>query len=280
MAENNTFLEDIQEGLKMAVQPFQSDLNRKQKKADFIRQCIRCVGRDDFLSLDEMLKTRLCEEIKQDENLAGCSAVFDSLKTYANEKVELYRIQLIEDLERLCKEAGLDILVDFPKFTVLKGILGEIDFSGRCTRINKKVLKSIDPRRIVSKALQVKRELYDRPYDPQLFIDSIYQVYLDLVHKTKLNKGDTIPIQQFYLEYVISLQTKTFFQDMDKGKFKGYSLDQFSVDLYRYFSADIRGTSQGDKLQLSAGRNKSLWLMDSLGEAKQVTGISFHKSQE
>lgn len=277
MTQIDTFLENIQEDLKTMVQPYQRDLNLKQKKADFIKQCIRCADRDDFFRLDELLKTKLCEEIKQDEALEPCAAVFDSLKAYANEKVELYRIQLVEDLEQLCREADLDIQVDFPKFTVLKGINGEIDFSGRCTRINKKVLKSIDPRRIVTKVQQLKRELYDRPYDPQAFIDSVCQVYLDLVQKEKLKFGDTIPIQPFYLEYVMSLQTKTFFQDMNKGKFKGYGLDQFSVDFYRYFKAGTGGTSHGQKLQLSAGRDRPLWLMDSMGETKKVTGISFHK---
>ncbi len=281
MTESNTFLENIQEELKAVVQPYQRELNRKQKKADFIRQCIRSAGRDDFLSLDELLKTKICEEIIEEDPLEPCAGIFKSLKSYANEKVELYRIQLIEDLTRLFLEAELEIQVDFPKFTALKGINGEIDFSGRCTRINKTVLKSIDPRRIVTRVLQLKRALYDQPYDPQQFVDSMYQVYTDVVDKQSLKQGDTVSIQPFYLEYVISLQTKAFFQNMDKAKFKGYSLDKFSVDLYRYFTAGIGGTSSGYELRLSPGRNKSLWLMDSLGEAKQVTGISFYnpKSQ-
>ncbi|EMS78519.1 hypothetical protein Dpo_3c03460 [Desulfotignum phosphitoxidans DSM 13687] len=35
MPESNEFLEGIQEDLKQIVQPFQRDLNQKQKKADF-----------------------------------------------------------------------------------------------------------------------------------------------------------------------------------------------------------------------------------------------------
>lgn len=61
MTEINALLEGIQEDLKKIVQPYQSELNQKQKKADFIKQCIRSAGRDDFLSLDEILKTKLAE---------------------------------------------------------------------------------------------------------------------------------------------------------------------------------------------------------------------------
>lgn len=280
MTENTSFLETVQEDLKQIVQPYQRELNIKQKRADFIKQCIRCAGRDDFLQLDELLKTKIAQEIKADETLENCTPFFDSLGEYADERVEQYRIELVEDLTRLCREAELEIQVDFPKFTVLKGINGEIDFSARCTRINKKVLKSIDPRRILTAVSRLKHQLYDRPYDPQDFIDSLCRVYLDMMETDPSTFGNSVSIQKFYLAYVISLQNKTFFQNMDKGKFKGYSLDQFSVDIWRYFQSGIDGASQGYDLELTPGRNKSLWLIDSLGELRQITAISFHKKEE
>ena len=280
MTEQTEFLDDIQNDLKQIVQPYQRELNQRQKKADFIQLCIRCAGRDDFLRLDELLKSKPAKDICEDENLEGCTLVFESLGRYADEKVEQYRIKLIEDLTGLCTEAGLEIKIDFPKFSVLKGIDGEIDFAGRCTRINKKVLKSIDPRRILTAVQKWKQQLYDKPYDPVKFIDAICGVYLQIIEKENLPKSSSIPIQSFYLAYVISLQSKTFFQNMDKSKFKGYSLEQFSVDLWRYYKAGIPGSSQDYTLQLSPGRNKSLWLLDSQGELRQFTGISFHSPEE
>ncbi|MDY0223084.1 MAG: hypothetical protein RBR67_18290 [Desulfobacterium sp.] len=277
MSKTNEFLEEIQENLKQIVQPFQRELNQKQKKAEFLKQCIRCAGRNDFLRLDEMLKSKLAGDICQDEALDECRPIFESLGKYADEKVEQYRMELIEALEERGREAGLDIEVDFPRFTVLKGITGEIDFSSRTTRINKKVLKSIDPRRITALALRIKQQLYDRPYDPQEFIDALFKVYLEILEKEELPQGRPVPMQSFYLAYVISLQTKTFFQNMDKGKFKGYSLDQFSVDLWRYYQSGIDGTTDGYGMQLTPGRNWALWLLDSQGEVRQITSISFHK---
>lgn len=280
MTENSAFLDDIQDELKQIVQPYQRDLNQKQKKADFIKLCIRCAGRDDFLRLDELLKGKVARDIAEDDDLDGCDAIFESLGNYADEKVEQYRIELIDDLTRLCEEADLPLDMDFPRFSVLKGITGEIDFSARCTRINKKVLKSIDPRRILTAVQRFKQQLYGGTYDPQKFIDSLCKTYLDCLKKEKLSLGTSLPIQKFYLDHVISLQNKTFFVNMDKGKFKGYSLDQFSVDLWRYFQAGIGGTSQGYDLQLTPGRNGALWLIDSAGELRRMTAISFHDLQE
>jgi hypothetical protein len=279
MTNSETFLQDTQESLKQILQPYQKELNRKQRMADFVKQCIRCVDRDDFLVLDELLKSKMADHVEEEEELKECEDLFDRLKEYADEKVERYRIQFVEDLGNLAEEADLLMEIDFPRFSSLKGIDGEISFSKRTTTINKKVLKSIDPRRIIAAVLKVKRQLYDRPYDPQAFIDSLYQTYSGIIQKERLTLGNTVPMQRFYLEYVISLQSRVFFQNMDKAKFKGYSLEQFSVDLWRYFQAGIGGTSEGKVLQLRPGRNNSLWLIDSDGERRQITGIAFQEQE-
>ncbi len=65
------------------------------KKTDFITKCIRCAGRDDFLQLDELLKTKMAQEIKTDETLGNCAPIFETLGAYADEKVEQYRIGLV-----------------------------------------------------------------------------------------------------------------------------------------------------------------------------------------
>lgn len=181
---------------------------------------------------------------------------------------------------RLAAEADLPLELDFPRFGVLKGIEGEISFSNRTTTINKKVLKSIDPRRIVTAALRLKKQLYDGPFDPQAFIDGLAKTYETACRRDGIAPGHPVPIQPFYLDYVLSLQSKIFFGNMDKGKFRGYSIEQFGVDLWRYFEAGIGGTSDGRRLQLRAGRNNSLWLMDSDGERRQITAISFQGSKK
>ncbi len=87
--------------------------------------------------------------------------------------------------------------IDFPRFTVLKGITGEIDFASRATKINKKVLKSIDPRRIMAMVGRLKKQLYDKPYDPQAFIDGLCTVYLELLEKKIWPQAALFPCSNF-----------------------------------------------------------------------------------
>jgi hypothetical protein len=277
--ENETFLQDAQQQLNEILRPFQREVNQKQRLADFIKKCVRCVGRDDFLQLEELLNAKQAQQVEAEETLSGCLSLFSNLRKYVKERVEKYRFPFKADLKRLAEEADLPLEIDFPRFSVLKGIEGEISFSKRITTINNKVLKSIDPRRIVTAALRLKKQLYDRPFDPQTFIDGLYATYQAIYGKKKGKsaQGHPVPIQKFYLEYVISLQSKAFFSNMDKSKFRGYSLDQFSVDIWRCFNAKIGGTSNGMMMQLRPGRNNSLWLIDSDGERRQITTISFQE---
>lgn len=277
MADHEAFLEEVQEGLGELLKPYRQRLNKRQRMADFVQQCIRCAGRDDFFQLDELLRSKVAEEVAKEAGLKVGAGDLQRLREYAAEQVERYRVQFIEDLEAQAEEAELPLEIDFPRFSGLKGIEGEVDFAERKTVVNGKTLKSIDPRRIVAAVRKVKQQLYDRPYDPQAFIDGLYKIYDELIGKEGKTLGDAVPMQRFYLEQVISMQSRAFFQNMDKGRFKGYSLDQFAVDLWRYFEAGIGGTSDGCVLQLRPGRNNALWLIDSDGERRQITTIAFQE---
>jgi hypothetical protein len=279
MTNSEEILREAQDGLSELLKPYQQQLNQRLQMAEFVKKCILCAGRDDFLQLDELLRSKMAETVVAEEGLHGSGEIFERLRTFADDQVERYRIEFIEDLTARAAEAGLPLEVDFPRFTVMTGIEGNVDFGARRTTLNKKVIKSIDPRRIVAGALRIKRELYDSPYDPQAFIDSLYRTYSEMIGKEKSPLGQSVSLQRFYLDHVLSLQTKAFFQDMEKGKYRGYSLDQFAVDLWRYFQAGIGGTSQGLALVLRAGRSNALWLIDSDGQRRQFTGISFQERE-
>jgi hypothetical protein len=64
---------------------------------------------------------------------------------------------------------------------------------------------------------------------------------------------------------------------MAKGKFRGYDADQFAVDFWRYFSSGVTATSNGHILRLSPGRNNALWLIDTSGERRRISGLSFQR---
>ena len=273
------FLQDIQDGLNEVLKPYQQRLNQRQRLADFVKQCIQSAGRNDFFKLDEMLKSRMAEDVAKETGLKGSQDYLDQLRTYADKAVNAYRIEFIDDLTARATEADLPIDIHFPKFSSLKGIDGEVDFPGRKTVLNKKTLKSVDPQRIITAIKKVKAQLYDRPFNPQNFIDDLCAAYLKILKEKGKSPGDTLPLHEIYFEYVMSQQSKAFRQDMDKGKFRGYSLDQFAVDLWRYYQAKTGGTSDGQALQLGAGRNNALSLIDADGERRQFTTIAFHAQE-
>ncbi|MGA8165285.1 MAG: hypothetical protein WB791_09730 [Waddliaceae bacterium] len=277
LESNELELQDTKDQLQEIMKPFQQEQIRRQKKSDFLKKCVRSVEKNDFFQLDELLTSKLPQDILQDSHFAGCDSIFSQLRTFADEKIENYRVEFKGALLQLAEEAGLPLKVDIPRFSVLKGIEGKLDFSNRKTVINQVILKSIDPERIISAIVKMKRKLYDNTFEPQKFIDALLQCYKEILKESGQAAVNAVPILQLYNSYVWSLQSKSFFQNMDKGKFKGYSIEQFAVDLWRFFESDVSSAAGGYRIRLNPGRGKSLSLIDQDGEKRQITHASFVK---
>lgn len=274
----STEVESFRDRLQEVIKPYQQEQNQRQRKSDFLTKCIRCLEKNDFFQLEELLRSKQANEVLEDSSFKSCGSLFNQLLNYAEMQVDSHRVKIKETLLQLAEEAALPLEVDFPRFFVLKGIEGRLDFSTRSTVINQMTLKSMDPKRIISTAVKLKRSLYDSPFEPQAFIDGLLRCYQEILRKEGRGANDAVSIQQLYTDYVLSLQNKTFFLNMDKGKFKGYSLEQFSVDLWRYFKSNVSAAEGGFRIKLNSGRGKSFLLIDHDGEKRQITQAQFIKN--
>jgi hypothetical protein len=275
--ESENLLQVQQARLTDMLRPYQREVNRRQGIADFVNRCLRSANRDDFFQLYELLNSRTASEVEVEPGWEDAKEVFDQLRADATQKVERYQLRFLEDFTRLADEARLPLENDFPRLRLLKGIELEVVFAEKRTLLNGKPLQTVDPARLMRAVVALKRHLYDRPFDPQGFIDGLFAVYQEVNQAAGRGPGDAAPVQTIYVEYTLSLQSRSFFQDMAKGKFRGYDADQFAVDFWRYFSSDVSATSGGYVLRLSPGRNNALWLIDASGERRRISGLSFQR---
>ena len=275
--DNEAFLQEQQDRLNELLRPYQREVNRRQRIADFVTKCIRSAGRDDFFQLYELLHGKLATEAEAEVGDKALKAVFDALRHDVDQKVERYQLHFLEDFGKLVEDAGLPLENDFPRLRFLKGIELEMMFAEKRCVLNDKPLKTVDPARILRAVLALKRRLYDRPFAPQEFIDGLQAAYRKVNQADGRKDGEPAPILPVYMEYTLSQQPRSFFQDMAKGRFREYDADQFSVDFWRYFSSDVSSTSDGRTLRLTPGRNNALWLIDVSGEKRRITSLSFQE---
>ena len=274
--DNETFLQEQQDELSGMLRPYQSELRRRERLADFVNKCIRSAGRDDFFQLDELLNSRMAQDVEGEAGYEGVAEVFERLRRDAAAKINRYQVQFLEDFRRLVEEAELPLEDRFPRLTLLKGMELEIKFNEKQAVLNGKAIKTVDPQRIMRAVLQLKRRLYDRPFDAQEFIDRLYDACERVVNTEggSVAGGASLPL--VYREYTWSLQAQSFFQNMAKGRFREYDADQFAVDFWRYFSSDVVSTSKGRTPRLSTGRSAGMWVVDQLGEKRRYSLLSFH----
>ena len=177
------------------------------------------------------------------------------------------------------EEVGSPLENDFPRLRLLKGIGLEVVFAEKHTLLNGRPLKTVDPTLLVRAVVALQRHLYDCPFDGQSFIDGLCAVYQKVNQPSGRGVGGTAPIQTIYMEYPLSLPSRSFLQGMAEGKFRGYDAGQFAVDFWSYFSSDVAATSDGRVLRLSPGRNNALWPSDASGEGRRISGLSFQRGE-
>ena len=234
--DNETFLQEQQELMNGMLRPYQGELRRRERLADFVNKCIRSAGRDDFFQLDELLNSRMAADVEAEAGYEGIREIFERLREDTARKVENYQVQFLEDFTQLVEEAELPLENSFPRLTLLKGIDLEVKFNEKQVVLNSKVLKTVDPQRIMRAVLQLKRRLYDRPFNPQEFIDRLFTACEKVVATEGGSIRTGVSLPQVYREYTWSLQAQSFFQNMAKGRFREYDADQLAVDFWRYFS--------------------------------------------
>ena len=261
------------DGLNTLLKPYRSEWRRRERLSKFMEQCIRSARREDFFQVAELVSSRTAKKLVDDGYLSDAAAQLDALKRWSDDRITAYRTELLSDLTALAKDAGIPLTIDFPDFFCRKGIQGTIDFAKRTSTINGKTIKSVDPKRIVSLMVKCDRRLYGRPFHPQAFIDGLHATWASMK-----KSGTAVPIRDFYIQHVINQQSALFLQDMDKARYRGYSIDEFSIDLWRLASSPVSETSSGLTMELRSGRNASLWLLDQHGEKRKITSISFQKA--
>ena len=62
------------------LRPYQRELTRRQRLADFVNACIRSVGRDDFFTLYELLQSRACSEVEAEPGCEEARDIFNGLR--------------------------------------------------------------------------------------------------------------------------------------------------------------------------------------------------------
>jgi hypothetical protein len=62
-----SFLQENQDNLNNILRPFQQELNRGQRLADFIKTCVRCLDRNDYLQLEELLSSKIAQNVEDEE---------------------------------------------------------------------------------------------------------------------------------------------------------------------------------------------------------------------
>ena len=73
-------IECFKDQLQEITKPYREEQNRRQRRSDFLAKCVRCIEKNDFFQLDELLRSKQADDVLEDPNFKSCESIFNQLR--------------------------------------------------------------------------------------------------------------------------------------------------------------------------------------------------------
>lgn len=110
----------LKDQLQEIVKPYQQEQNRRQKKADFLKTCVKSIEKNDFFQLDELLNGKLAEEILKDPYFSFCHSLFNQIQEFSDNQIKNYQVQYKKTLLQMSE---IKVFLDLRGFVIIHYIL-------------------------------------------------------------------------------------------------------------------------------------------------------------
>jgi hypothetical protein len=190
-----------------------------------------------------------------------------------------------KELAKLLEKEGMTLLGRYPRLSV--GPYGiEVDFERGRARIlfGHDPIKDnlpLSPQRIVKELIALRKSMESR-WDPQKFIDRLFEAYLTVLKLKGRNLGERVPIMEVLQHLVFLLQGPNFKSDPRRENFRGFGRAQLAMMIYQARSSGVLARKRY-ALQLTTAtfdatrrRENFLWIPDNMrGEGSTYAFLSF-----
>lgn len=156
-----------------------------------------------------------------------------------------YRNTLINDLNELLKDKGLELKGNFPELKC--GVLTldfvtknevKIFFGPKISFLSR---SSVVPEEIANVILNLNKKFEEETILSDQFLKELLDGYSVVLKQRNLSFGTPVSIVQVMFEIAIKRQKAKFFTDPKRENFKSYSRVQFAYDLYKLKDRIIDG---------------------------------------
>jgi hypothetical protein len=196
-------------------------------------------------------------------------AQLNRTREYALEKAKLESRRYPKLFEEACQQANIPLdNSPHPRYTTDNYFIKiSIDETNQVAKIenheSELATLPMDIAAVIHTLIQERQRLFERPFEPQEFIERLYQDYNAILSVEKLANGDPVRIRSI---------TKR------RGKnIKGFRVDEFSVDLWRLSQHGITTTQNGYQLRFEQTKNINQGMLLPSGQG-YIGFIRFSKS--
>lgn len=179
----------------------------------------------------------------------------DELRAAYGRHITGLRMQFDKNFHSACDELNLkEVKGDSMSEFRIRGILSvKVNFKKNFAEIKtfarSKKLKSIDPVKVARESKHEVERLFQRPFEPKMFLTSLFEAY----QKLKTESKKDVLLKDVHRILWFERQKDSFFDTSDRTKIVPYPLDEFSVDLGKLMESKVQGLDNGYICRISLG---------------------------
>lgn len=195
------------------------------------------------LGKEKSITPKLVSALKKLSEMASVLEVESIVQERARHEQLHYR----ENLEGRFNAAGITFAGVFPDYLVREVINLQIDLQKGNSMLDGKRLGTLEPMRIVEQTEKRIRELLDRPFAGDAFLNSILSAYGEVLSSQGKGYGEYADIKS--IAKSVGEKLKGVGQDTN------YSEEKFAVDIYRLCASGRPVTPDGAVLEFSPAQS-------------------------
>ncbi len=208
--------------------------------------------KNDFTKLGVLIESSRFENALKALNLEQIHTEF---KDVHQRYIAAMRLEFDKKFLSVCNELNLkDVTGDSMSEFRIRGILSvKINYPKSYAEIRtfarSKRIKSTDPTKIAHELKTEVTRLFERPFEPRAFLNSLFIAYQKLYTESK----KTILLKDVHRIFWLEKQKDDFFESSEPRKMVLYPLDEFSVDLGRLMESRFQSLENGYVCRISLG---------------------------
>lgn len=220
--------------IEVVLNDFKKEINRRKTLANILQRIYTSLDKEDYWKAESLINKPQKESFQE---FVGGNLLEDTLEEI-DTLIQQHSRRFSSLLKENCMKEEIPLEGVHPVFRAYD-LLEIRVINERKIRIGTQSLSTLYLPKVLQIIKREQRAINNREFNPHRFYQKLEKAYQESLQKERKPFGQPCHILDVYHNYLLGLQTKTFFSNAIAENFRSYPKSFFAFDLKEYINSPI-----------------------------------------